>query len=145
MELDFSKLDGLAYRGFTSEAARDTLIEQGFMVIEGDISPFNAPETLEGQNKPNTPTPALKRELEPSAGIPAMQKAAAEYKERHPLPQHPLDYWEEALRDLRGVAKQYGNDPQMLALLRDAYGELEKEYSAREAAYARAASSAAAQ
>lgn len=145
MDLDFSRLDGLAYRGFTSEAARDTLIERGFMVIEGDISPFNEPEALEVQNNTNTPTPALKRELEPSTGIPTMQKAAAEYKARHPLPQHPLDYWEEALRDLREVAKQYGNDPQMVALLQEAYGEMERAYYSREDAYSRAASPVAAQ
>ena len=137
MELDFSKLDDLAYRGFTSEAGRetrDTLIEQGFMVIEGDISPFNEPEALEGQNKPNTPAPALKRELEPFKGIltgrnySAMYEEARAYHESHNPPQLTPEYWEEAMKDLLMTARQFNNDPFMTSLLSAVYGELERRY-----------------
>jgi len=137
MKLDFSKLDGLAYRGITSEAGRETrdaLVEQGFMVIEGGEDPFSGQEVLEGANIANTPIPALKRGLEPSTGIPtgrnypAMYEAARAYHERHNPPRLTPEYWDDALKDLTSVAGQFGNDRFMTSLLSAVYGELEREY-----------------
>ena len=91
MELDFSKLENIAYRGFEGEKARaekDKLIEQGFTVIEGATTPFDAPPAREA----DTPTPPLKspvqRQLEPFTGMDksrnyrAMYRAACNFHER---------------------------------------------------------------
>ena len=95
MELDFSKLENIAYRGFEGEKARaekDKLIEQGFTVIEGATTPFDAPPAREA----DTPTPPLKspvqRQLEPFTGMDksrnyrAMYRAACNFHERHNPP-----------------------------------------------------------
>lgn len=52
MELDFSKLDKLPYRGFETAEARaekDALIEQGFTILEGP-TPFDTPEGAEAKS-----------------------------------------------------------------------------------------------
>lgn len=134
MDLDFSRLDSLAYRCFPTEEARDTLIEQGFMVIEGEKSPFDGLEAPGSSNSHPEPTQAVKREIEPSTGIstgrnyPAMYEEARAYHERHNPPQLTPEYWEEAMKDLLMTARQYGNDPFMTALLSAVYGEMERAY-----------------
>ncbi len=110
MDLDFSRLDSLAYRCFPTEEARDTLIEQGFMVIEGDRNSFEAPPDTQGSE--------------------AMLGAVRAYKARHPSPCSSPAYWEEAVKDLYRTAGQFNMDARMIALLEAAYRELEAEYRA---------------
>ena len=57
-----------------------------------------------------------------------MYRAAYAYHERHNPPQLTPGYWEEALEDLLSLARQFGNDPFMTALLNTVYGELERGY-----------------
>lgn len=131
MELDFSRLDNLAYRGIkTAEgrAAMDTLVPQGFTLLEGFVSPFDEDATEREE--------ALKRNLEPSTGIcegrnySAMYEAAYAYHRRYSPPQDVPDYWEKAVGDIGSVARRFGNNPLIIGLLSAIFAELEREYKA---------------
>lgn len=157
MELDFSKLENIAYRGFEGEKARaekDKLIEQGFTVIEGATTPFDAPPAREA----DTPTPPLKspvqRQLEPFTGMDksrnyrAMYRAACNFHERHnpptvdseywknhipgkdEAPEAEFQYWEKAANDIAATANSFSNDPFITGLLVAIFEELEREYKA---------------
>ena len=157
MELDFSKLENIAYRGFNGAEARaekDALIKQGFTVIEGAITPFNAPPAQEPYSPTPPPQRPLKRKLEPFTGMDtsrdyrAMYRAACNFHERHnppkvdseyrkshtpgedDTPQAELDYWEEAAMDVSETASAFQSDPFLTGLLLAVYEELEREYRA---------------
>lgn len=162
MALDFSKLDRLAYRGFEGAEARelrDTLIEQGYTIVEGAETPFDS-DTPQGANISTAPnTSPLKRKLEPFTGMNtgkdyrALYRAACNYHERHnppkvdseywkshtpgedETPQAELDYWEEAAISVSETAAAY-NDPFLTGLLLAVYDELEREYKAKQEAIA---------
>lgn len=158
MELDFSKLENIAYRGFEgakARAAKDELIEQGFTVVEGDITPF---EAADGQTV-NTSTPPavspLKRKLEPFTGIDksrnyrAFYRAACDFHERHnpprvdveywkshipgkdEPPEAELQYWEEVAEDMSATASDLHQDPFLIGLLMVIFDELEREYKVK--------------
>lgn len=157
MGLDFSKLENIAYRGFEgaeARAAKDELIEQGFTVVEGEKTPF---EAAEGQPlNPSTPpagSPA-KRQLKPFTGMDksrnyrAFYRAACDFHERHnpptvdveywqthkpgedETPQAELDYWEKTVDDMAATANSLQQDPFLTNLLVAIFEELEKEYKA---------------
>ena len=157
MGLDFSKLENIAYRGFEgakARAAKDELIEQGFTIVEGDITPF---EAAEGQPV-NTSTPPaaspLKRKLEPFTGIDksrnyrAFYRAACDFHERHnpprvdaeywkshtpgkdEPPEADLQYWEEVAEDMTNVSNAFDSDPFLIGLLVEIFTELEREFKA---------------
>lgn len=139
MELDFSKLDKLPYRGFeTAEAraAKDELIEQGFTVVEGEKTPF---EAAEGQPlNPSTPpagSPA-KRQLKPFTGMDksrnyrAFYRAACDFHERHnpPRANNPEEYWSAVCDDMCETGRRFDNDLFLTGLLLAVFDELEREY-----------------
>ena len=154
MELDFSKLDNIAYRGFNGaeeRAKKDALIEQGFTIIEGATTPFDAPPM-----PPPTPPPenARKRQLRPFTGIDknrnyrAMYRAACDFHERHnpptvdgeywrthtpgedEAPQAELDYWEAVCNDMTATANSLQQDPFLTGLIIAVFEELDREYNA---------------
>lgn len=157
MELDFSKLENISYRGFDGAKARaekDALIEQGFTVIEGATTPFDAP-TAQGAYTPTLPPKSpLKRQLRPFTGIDksrnyrAMYRAACDFHERHnpptvdgeywrthkpgedEAPQAELDYWEAVCDDMTATANSLQQDPFLIGLLIAIFEELEREYKA---------------
>lgn len=157
MELDFSKLENIAYRGFEGEKARaekDALIEQGFTVIEGATTPFEAPPPQGVNTSTPPPESPVKRKLEPFTGIDksrnyrAMYRAACDFHERHnpptvdreywrthtpgedETPQAELEYWEKATDDITATANGFSNDPFLTGLLVAIFDELEREYRA---------------
>ena len=102
MELDFSKLENISYRGFDGAKARaekDALIEQGFTVIEGATTPFDAPPAQEAYTPTPPPEKARKGQLRPFTGIDksrnyrAMYRAACDFHERHNPPTVDGEYW----------------------------------------------------
>lgn len=157
MELDFSKLENIAYRGFEGAEARaekDALIEQGFTVIEGATTPFDAPPAQEPYSPTPPPKSPLKRQLKPFTGMDknrnyrAMYRAACDFHEAHnpptvdreywrthtpgedETPQAELDYWEKAVNDIAATANSFSNDPFLTGLLVAIFEELEREYKA---------------
>lgn len=137
MELDFSKLDKLPYRGFeTAEAreAKDALIEQGFRVVEDAENPFTAP--TEAPKAPLSPSAgaAPRRPLKPLTGLDprrnyrAMYRAACDFHERHNPPTLEGDYWSKASDDMTETANRFDNDPFLTGLLLAVFEELEREY-----------------
>ena len=149
MELDFSKLEDIAYRGFKgAEAEKDALIEQGFSVIEGAITPFDEPPA------PNIRQPEKdkKGQLRPFTGTDqrrnyrAMYRAACDFHERHNPPRveaaywkshipgtddpppSEVKYWQQTAQDASDTARMQGNDPFLIGLLTTVYEELEREY-----------------
>lgn len=157
MELDFSKLENIAYRGFNGAKARaekDALIEQGFTVIEGATTPFEAPPPQEAGTSTPPPESPVKRKLEPFTGIDksrnyrAMYRAACDFHERNnpptvdieywkshspgidEAPQAELDYWEKAVEDMTATANSLQQDPFLTGLLVAIFEELEREYKA---------------
>lgn len=157
MELDFSKLENIAYRGFEGAEARaekDALIEQGFTVIEGATTPFDAPPAQEPYSPIPPPKSPLKRQLKPFTGMDknrnyrAMYRAACDFHEAHnpptvdreywrthtpgedETPQAELDYWEKAATDIAATANSFSNDPFLTGLLVAVFDELDREYRA---------------
>lgn len=147
MELDFRKLENIAYRGFSGAEARaekDKLIEQGFTVIEGAVTPFDARLAHNISTPTHTPKKPAQRQIEPFTGIDkarnyrAMYRAACNFHERHNPPtvkagedepsQAEIDYWEEAAEDMRKTAEGFNNDPFITGLLLTIFDELEREY-----------------
>lgn len=139
MELDFSKLENIAYRGFEGAEARaekDALIEQGFTVIEGATTPFDAPPAQEPYSPTPPPKSPLKRQLKPFTGMDknrnyrAMYRAACDFHERHNPPTLEGDYWSETTDDMTETANRFDNDPFLTGLLVAIFEELEREYRA---------------
>lgn len=163
MELDFSKLEQLAYRGFDGAEARaqkDALIEQGFTILEDEETPFESTKGQEANTSATPPIRPSKRKLEPLTGMDAsrdyraMYRAACNYHERHnppkvdseywkshtpgedETPQAELDYWEEAAYSVSEAASAFQRDPFIIGLLAVVYDELEREYIAKREAVA---------
>lgn len=157
MELDFSKLENIAYRGFNGaeeRAKKDALIEQGFTVIEGATTPFDAPQAQEAYTPTPPPEKATKGQLRPFTGIDnsrnyrAMYRAACDFHERHnpptvdgeywrthkpgedETPQAELDYWEKTVDDMNATANSLQQDPFLTGLIAAIFEELEREYRA---------------
>lgn len=158
MELNFSKLDTISYRGFEGEKARaekDALIEKGFIIVEGSKTPFEAPAPQDVEISTPSPGSPLKRKLEPFTGIDkrrnyrAMYRAACDFHERNnpptvdieywkshspgidETPQAELDYWEKAVADMTATANSLQQDPFLIGLLMAILEELELEYKAK--------------
>lgn len=157
MELDFSKLENIAYRGFEGAEARaekDKLIEQGFTVIEDATTPFDAPPA-QGPDTSTLPSKSpKKRQLRPFTGMDksrnyrAMYRAACDFHEAHnpptvdreywrthtpgedETPQAELDYWEAVCDDMTATANSLQQDPFLTGLLIAIFEELEREYKA---------------
>ena len=158
MELDFSKLEALAYRGIDGEenrAKKDELIERGYAFVEAAQMPFEGPPALEADTSPATDKSPSERKLKPFTGMDtsrnyrALYRAACDYHEAHnpptvnreywkthipgedETPQEEIDYWVEAAKGLRELDQRYNNDPFLTGLLVAIYDELSKEYRAR--------------
>lgn len=110
-ELDFSRLNGIAYRGFDTpeeQEKKDALIEQGYSLIENDTeNPFK-----HGENKASEPSQAassiklsttltqasegLKTAFKRTSngqGYNVFYRAAHDYHERHTPPTVDREYW----------------------------------------------------
>jgi len=108
MELDFTKLDSLAY----VEGKRESFTYQ---------SPFN------GEAIKSASQPAEKNGSEPFTYF-TMYEAAYGYHRRYSPPQNIPEYWEKAVADLSSLSRRFGNNAFIIALLSAIYAELEREY-----------------
>lgn len=158
MELDFSKLEAISYRGFYGAEARtqkDKLIEQGYTIVEDAETPFTAVGEQSAINTTPPPASPLERKLEPFAGVDssrnyrALYRAACNFHERHnpplveaeywknhtpgidDIPQAELDYWEDVAEDMSATASDLHQDPFLMGLLMAIFEELEREYRAK--------------
>ena len=133
--LDFSKLERIGYSGGT-EAQRvehDTLIAQGFRVVEDADNPFlQAPRPQDQQpRQAAAPSNRAKRQPLQSLGgrdYRALYRAACNFHERHNPAQLTASYWDEVCEDMTETANGYDNDPFLLELLIAVYEEMEREY-----------------
>lgn len=141
MELDFSKLDKIAYRGFATEESKqmkDELVEQGFTIVEDATTPFEAPPPLQANETTGAEQSHSERKLKPFTGIVqsrnyrAMYRAACNYHEKYTPPvvgeDNGLTYWAAAAEEIGTISKAFNNDPFMIDLLSAVYSELEREY-----------------
>lgn len=151
MELDFSKLENIAYRGFEGEKARaekDALLARGFTILEGEPTPFAPPPDQDAGGS----TRSAGSKLEPIAGAGKsfryreMYLAACAFHECHspPIvaceywrthtpgadetPQAELDYWEQTAHDMQAEAERHGRDPFFVSLLEAIHAKLAMEY-----------------
>ena len=133
MQLDFTKLKGIAYRGFETEeakATKDEWIEQGFSIIEGEKTPFDEPP----QQLPAEPRAASKgRQLKPLKSVEgrdyrAMYRAACNFHEKYNPPQLSEAYWSAACDEMCEISRSFNNDPFLTGLLLTVFDELEGEY-----------------
>lgn len=150
MELDFSKLKALSYRGFEdAKEEKDTLTEQGHTVIEGEKMPFPEPPAQgEGNTNPPAETPPERKFTGKERNYKAMYRAAWDFHERHNPPEVDPEYWKDhspgidipprseeeywsrAAKDVRETGESFNNDPFLIGLLVAIYGELGREYNA---------------
>lgn len=140
MELDFSKLDKLPYRGFESaeeRKAKDEWIEKGFVILEGEKTPFDdqpEPEALPANPPPPAPRKGLKplTGLDPKRNYRAMYRAACDFHERYNPPQadNPEEYWNAVCDGMCEIGRRFDNDPFLTGLLLAVFDELEREYKA---------------
>ena len=149
MQLDFSKLENIAYRGFgeLAVAEKDALTDEGFIVIEGEKTPFETPPAREAETSTNPSISAVEPpERAYSRDYKSMYRAAWNLHERHnpPIvdieywkshspgidetPQAELDYWERAVEDIAVTAGGFSNDPFITGLLSSILEELERSY-----------------
>lgn len=158
MELDFSKLDSLSYRGFDGEEARekkDNLIDRGYAFVEAAQMPFDEPPAQEADASPAPAISPSERKKKPFTGMDegrnyrALYRAACDFHEAHnppfvdreywkahtpgedETPEAEIAYWTEAARDLRETGQRFNNDPFLIGLLVAVYNELGREYTAR--------------
>lgn len=157
-KLDFSGIDRIAYQGFEDQEARDTLLDQGFVVVD-DANPFNATQeaatavldnpTTDTRTKSKSPSERLKKAFTDKSGrrdYNILYRAAHDFHEKHapPLvdleywkdhrpgvddaPQAEVDYWTQAAKDVAEITSAHGGDPFLTGLLQAVYKELEREY-----------------
>jgi len=134
MELDFSKLEGLSYRGIDGDKARaekDKLIERGFTLVEGEKTPFDVPPAKAGNNTAPTQQGRLNRKftgIDGSRNYRAMYRAACDFHEQHNPPTESPEYWERTAIEIAEVSRSFNNDPFIKGLLCAIYEELGREY-----------------
>lgn len=158
MELDFTKLRNISYRGIDDEEARaqkDKLIEQGFTIVEGIETPFTAAVELSAKKATPPPANASQGNFKPFTGIDtsrnyrAMYRAVCNLHERFnpPLveglywqdhtpgidetPQTELDYWADVAKAVGETAADFQQDPFITGMLIAVVEELEREYRAK--------------
>lgn len=146
LELDFSKLEGIAYRGIDKE--------------EAEQMPIAAPPANEADTSPAQDISPSERRKRPFTGMGgkrnyrAMYRAACDFHEQHnpPLvnveywkahqpgsadpPPEELEYWRRTWEAAAAIGKRAGNDPFIIGMLVAIFDELGREYDAiRAAAY----------
>lgn len=104
--IDFSKLDRIAYQGFTTAGQReerDSLLQAGYTFVDSPENPFTAPQTsAPAEPQPETPQPqraAPERKKEAftdhSGGrdYNKLYRVAHEYHKAHTPPVVEREYW----------------------------------------------------
>lgn len=158
-KLDFSGINKIAYQGFKDQEARDTLLEQGFVVVN-EADPFNAPQeaatavldqpTADTRTNGKSPSERLKKAFTDKAGrrdYNILYRLAHDYHKKHTppvvdldywkehrperddAPQAEVDYWTQAAKDAAEITSAHGGDPFLTGLLIAVYDELGREYT----------------
>lgn len=157
-KLDFSGINKIAYQGFEDQEARDSLLDQGFVVVN-DENPFPAPQeadtsvsgqrTADTRTKDKSPSERLKKAFTDKSGrrdYNILYRVAHDFHKTHTppvvdrdywkdhrpgeddTPQAEVDYWTQAAKDVAGITSAHGGDPFLTGLLVAVYEELEREY-----------------
>ena len=140
MALDFTKLDGLAYRDFeTPEAqwAKDELIEAGFTVVEDEDNPFTSVEAAQEPPQPVEATQPAKRarkalQSRTGADYRAFYRLACNFHEKYNPPRADDAYWSAVADEMNAIAVQHDNNPFLIDMLIAVFSELEREYKAQQ-------------
>ena len=139
MQLDFSGLRELAYRGCSNEherEQRDRAIEQGFTVVEAAETPFNGRHDWDVEKPAPAPEKPSTRRTEPLTSIDGKRdynpiyRATHEFHKRHTPPRLDEGYWQEVADDMQAIAKRFNSDPFVMSLLISVFDELERECKA---------------
>ena len=146
-ELDFSGMHKIAYKGFETEEARDSLLEAGFTIVDAPENPFTASAAVPPPSAPQTSAGAF-TDHTGGRNYKKMYRAAHDYHQRHTppevvreywkdhrpgedeVPEAEAQYWTRAAEDIAATSAAGNNDPFLMALLSAVYDELEREYNA---------------
>ena len=132
-ELDFSKLNNLAYRGMETEeqkSARDTWVEKGYTIVEGIKTPFKSLESMDGIRTPiNSQSGSCGEKTLNSQEFPykGIYRAVFDYHQKHDTPR-TLEEWEAACDEFAELTAGKDENDFMLKLLVCVYEEMERRY-----------------
>lgn len=149
MELDFSKLEDISYRGFKDKAEKDKLTDQGYYIVDDPYTPFKTPPAQGDTNIPPAPERRENRPSDFQNTYGKMYRTAFNFHKEHfpppvdqkywsnhaagqdELPGIELAYWEKTSTDIAEAANRNGNDPFLMGLLTAVMEDLGREYERR--------------
>lgn len=120
-DLDFSALTKIAQQGFKTEQDKDRLIDQGFTVLQGEKTPFDAPDPPASPQHPTTAPEAL------TGAYKAAFRLAYDFLQQHSPAQHSADYWTQTTQDAAAITAQRPGDHLLQVLVMAALEELERQ------------------
>lgn len=146
-ELDFTGLNKIAYKGFETEEARDSLLQAGYTIVNSPENPFTASAPTESSAPQERKREAF---MDHTGGrdYKRLYRAAHDFHQRHnpptvvrdywkdhrpgedDIPEAEAQYWTRAAQDIAETSAAGNNDPFLMALLSAVYEELEREYNA---------------
>ena len=126
-DLDFTALKKIAYQGFKTEQDKDTLIDQGFTILQGEKTPFETPEPPPSPDPPHgSPAP----QPPPMSEYKRAFRLAFDFLQQHTPAQHSADYWTQTTQDAAAITAQRPGDHLLMDLLLAVYAELERQCKA---------------
>lgn len=120
-DLDFTALNKIAYQGFKTEQDKDRLIDQGFTILQGEKTPFDAPDPPASPQHPTTAPEAL------TGAYKAAFRLAYDFLQQHSPAQHSADYWTRTTQDAAAITAQRPGDHLLQGLVMAALEELERQ------------------
>lgn len=120
-DLDFTALKKIAYQGFKTEQDKDSLIAQGFTILQGEKTPFDAPEPPAVPQRSTTAPDAL------TGAYKAAFRLSFDFLQQHTPAKHSADYWTKTTQDAAAISAQRPGDHLLQALLDAAMSELERQ------------------
>lgn len=121
-DLDFTALNRIAQQGFKTEQDKDRLIDAGFTILQGEKTPFDAPEPPATPRQPTTAPEAL------TGAYKAAFRLAYDFLNQHSPAQHSADYWVQTTRDAARITAQHPGNRLLMALMLAVVAELEGQY-----------------
>ena len=120
-DLDFTAIKKIAYQGFKTEQGKDTLIDQGFTILQGEKTPFDAPEPPAAPPRPTSAPDAL------TGAYKTAFRLSFDFLQQHTPAQHSADYWTKTAQDAAAITAQRPGDHLLQGLIMAALEELERQ------------------
>lgn len=120
-DLDFSALKKIAYQGFKTEQDKDSLIDQGFTILQGEKTPFDAPEPPAAPQRPTAAPDAL------TGAYKAAFRLSFDFLQQHTPAQHSADYWTQTTQDAAAITAKRPGDHLLQGLIVVMLEELERQ------------------